>query len=46
MFNLTFLKFLITFAIIIAASFLVMGVAGGLDPIKNLGRNVESAVLK
>ena len=46
MFNSTFFKFLITFAILIGASFLIMGIAGSLDKKTDTGNSVKITNLK
>jgi hypothetical protein len=46
MFNSTFFKFLITFALIIGASFLIMGIAGGFDTKINADKSVEPVIVK
>jgi len=46
MFNSTFFKFLITFAIIIGISFLIMGIAGGFDSETNGSANKQTSISK
>ncbi len=44
MFNSTFFKFLITFAVIVGISFIIMGIAGGFDLKTNTNNNSQPAV--
>ena len=44
MFNSTFFKFLLTFAVIIGMSFLIMGVAGGFDSRNNSNKSAQSII--
>jgi hypothetical protein len=46
MFNSTFFKFLITFALIVATSFLIMGIAGFFDSKINTDKNTQSTISK
>lgn len=46
MFNSTFFKYLITFALIIGASFLIMGIAGGFDTKINADKTTPQIILK
>ena len=46
MFNSTFLKFLITFALIIGASFLIMSIAGDIDSKTKAAKNTSTIILK
>ena len=44
MFDSTFFKFLITFAVIICTSFLIMGIAGGFNAKLNSGSAPQTTV--
>jgi len=44
MFNSTFFKFLITFAVIICTSFLIMGIAGGFSLKMSTEKTAQPAV--
>ncbi len=44
MFNTTFFKFLVTFAVIIGASFLIMGIAGGFDTKNNTNNSAQIGI--
>ena len=46
MFDSTFFKFLIVFALIIGASFLIMGIAGGFDNKNGVGNNAPIVIPK
>jgi hypothetical protein len=46
MFNSTFFKFLITFAVIIGTSFLMMGIAGSFDSKTSIDKNNQSTALQ
>ena len=46
MFNSTFFKFLVTFALIIGASFLIMGIAGGIESKKKAVKNAPVIIIK
>lgn len=46
MFNLTFFKFLITFALIVGISFLIMGIAGGFDSKMGTEKNTQLIILQ
>ena len=46
MFNSTFFKFLITFVIIICASFLIMGIAASFDSKTDSNNNSQAVILK
>jgi hypothetical protein len=46
MFNSSFFKFLITFAVMIGASFLVMGIAADFDTRMNTNTSTPTIILK
>jgi len=46
MFNSTFFKFLITFAVIVCTSFLIMGIAGGFNSKINTDKTVQPTILE
>jgi hypothetical protein len=46
MFDSTFFKFLIAFAIIIGTSFLIMGIAGGYDTKNNQNNSAQTVIPK
>jgi hypothetical protein len=46
MFNSTFFKFLITFAVIIGVSFLIMGITGSFGSKINADKNIQQIIVK
>jgi len=46
MFNSAFFKFLITFAVIVGTSFLIMGIAGSFDSKINTNKSEQPIILK
>lgn len=46
MVNSTFFKFLITFALIVGTSFLIMGIAGFFDTNENVDNNAQTIIPK
>jgi hypothetical protein len=46
MFNSTFFKFFITFVLIIGASFLIMGIAGGFNQQNSADKTTQPIILR